>query len=220
LTKLLFNGKLRPFPAKNKQPSTAMNESATTQIKDTTANPAPLGLLGFGMTTVLLNLHNAGFYELNSMILAMGICYGGIAQVIAGIMEWKKGNTFATTAFISYGFFWLSLVALILLPKLNLAAPTDETSKAAYLAMWGLFTAVMFLGTFRLNRALQVVFGTLTILFFLLAIGDATGASAGFKHFTGFEGLVCGFAAIYTGLAQVLNELAGKIILPLGPVKK
>ena len=197
-----------------------MNESATTQIKDTTANPAPLGLLGFSMTTVLLNLHNAGFYELNAMILAMGICYGGIAQVIAGIMEWKKGNTFATTAFISYGFFWLSLVVLIVLPKLNLAAPTDETSKAAYLAMWGLFTAVMFLGTFRINRALQVVFGTLTILFFLLAIGDFTNASAGFRHFTGFEGLVCGFAAIYTGLAQVLNELAGKIVLPLGVLKK
>src|SRR5271168_4293549 len=94
-----------------------MTESAT-QIKDTTANPAPLGLLGFGMTTVLLNFHNAGYYELNSMILAMGICYGGIAQIIAGMMEWKKGNTFATTAFISYGFFWLSLVALILLPKI------------------------------------------------------------------------------------------------------
>src|SRR5437764_8092151 len=95
-----------------------MNESIT-QIKDMTANPAPLWLLGFGMTTVLLNLHNAGFYELNSMILAMGICYGGIAQVIAGLMEWKKGNTFAATAFISYGFFWLSLVVMILLPKIE-----------------------------------------------------------------------------------------------------
>ena len=197
-----------------------MSEPTLTQIKDTTANPAPLGLLGFGMTTVLLNLHNAGFYELNGMILAMGICYGGIAQVIAGIMEWKKNNTFAATAFISYGFFWLSLVALIVLPKLNLAAPADETAMASYLALWGLFTAVMFLGTFRLSRALQVVFGTLTILFFLLAIGDYTGASADFKHFTGYEGLVCGFAAMYTGLAQVLNELYGKIILPLGPVKK
>ena len=201
-----------------------MNESTVTQIKDTTANPAPLGLLGFGMTTVLLNLHNAGFYELNTMILAMGMCYGGLAQIIAGIMEWKKGNTFATTAFISYGFFWLSLVALIVLPKLNFIQPpiaaADEKAMAAYLALWGIFTAVMFLGTFRLNRALQVVFGTLTVLFFLLAYGDFTGASAGFKHFTGYEGLVCGFAAIYTGLAQVLNELAGKIVLPLGVVKK
>src|SRR6266481_9225164 len=153
-----------------------MNESIT-QIKDNTANPAPLGLLAFGMTTVLLNLHNAGFYELNSMILAMGICYGGLAQIIAGMMEWRKGNTFATTAFISYGFFWLSLVALIVLAKLGWGAPSDETAMAAYLAIWGLFTAVMFIGTLQLNRALQVVFATLTILFFMLAIGDYTGAS-------------------------------------------
>jgi succinate-acetate transporter protein len=197
-----------------------MNES-TTQIKDTTGNPAPLGLLGFGMTTVLLNFHNAGFYELNSMILAMGICYGGTAQVIAGIMEWKKGNTFATTAFVSYGFFWLSLVALVLLPKIIPTVPaTNETALAVYLTVWGLFTAVMFLGTFRLNRALQVVFGTLTVLFVLLAIGDFTEAGPDFKHFTGYEGLVCGFSAIYTGLAQILNELYGKTILPLGLVKK
>ena len=86
--------------------------------------------------------------------------------------------------------------------------------------MWGLFTVVMFIGTLRLNRALQAVFGTLTILFFMLAIGDFTGASAGFKHLTGYEGIVCGFSAIYAGLAQVLNELFGKTVLPLGPVKK
>ena len=196
-----------------------MNESVT-QIKDTTANPAPLGLLGFGMTTVLLNLHNAGFYELNSMVLAMGICYGGAAQIIAGIMEWRKSNTFAATAFISYGFFWLSLVTLIVLAKLGWGAPSDETAMAAYLAIWGLFTAVMFIGTLQLNRALQVVFGTLAILFFLLAYGDYTNASAGFKHFTGYEGIVCGFSAIYTGLAQVLNELFGKTVLPLGHVRK
>jgi len=186
-----------------------MNESAT-QIKDPTGNPAPLGLLGFGMTTVLLNFHNAGFFEINSMILAMGICYGGIAQIIAGSMEWRKGNTFATTAFTSYGLFWLSLVALIVLPKIGWSAKTDDTAMAAYLAMWGLFTAVMFIGTLRLNRALQVVFATLTILFFLLAYGDFANASAGFKHFTGYEGIFCGFSAIYTGLAQVLNELFPK----------
>ena len=195
-----------------------MSETTITQFKDTTANPAPLGLMGFGMTTVLLNLHNAGFYELNSMILAMGVCYGGVAQIIAGIMEWKKSNTFAATAFISYGFFWLSLVMLILLPKWNLAGAADATSMSAYLAIWGLFTGVMFIGTLRLNRALQLVFATLTVLFFLLAIGDFTGAGPGFKHFTGYEGIICGLAAIYTGLAQVLNELFAKIVLPLGPV--
>ena len=196
-----------------------MNESAT-QLRDTTGNPAPLGLLGFGMTTVLLNLHNAGFYELNSMILAMGICYGGDAQVVAGIMEWRKANTFATTAFLSYGFFWFSLVTLIILAKLGWAPPSNDTAMAAYLAMWGVFTAVMFIGTFRLHIAGQIVFGSLTILFFLLAIGDFTGAGPGFKHFTGYEGIFCGFSAIYAGLAQVLNELYGKIVLPLGPVTK
>src|SRR6266540_4212760 len=197
----------------------AMNESVT-QIKDTTGNPAPLGLLGFGMTTVLLNLHNAVFYELNSMILAMGICYGGAAQIFAGIMEWRKGNTFARTDFISYGLFWFSLVTLIILAKLGWATPTNDTAMAAYLAMWGLFTAVMFVGTLRLHVAGQVVFGSLTILFFLLAIGDFINAGPDFRHFTGYEGIFCGLSAIYAGLAQVLNEVFGKIVLPLGPVEK
>jgi uncharacterized protein len=196
-----------------------MNDS-TTHLKDTTANPAPLGLLGFGMTTVLLNLHNAGFYELNSMILAMGICYGGTAQIVAGIMEWRKGNTFATTAFLSYGLFWFSLVVLIILPKLGWATATSENAMAAYLFMWGLFTAVMFIGTLRLHIAGQVVFGSLTILFFLLALGDFINAGPGFKQFAGYEGIFCGFSAIYAGLAQVLNELYGRVILPLGLVMK
>jgi uncharacterized protein len=196
-----------------------LNESVT-QIKDTTGNPAPLGLLGFGMTTVLLNVHNAGFYDLNSMVLAMGFCYGGLAQIIAGIMEWRKNNTFAATAFVSYGLFWLSLVTMIILTKLGWGAASNETAMAAYLAMWGLFTAVMFIGTLRLHVAGQVVFGSLTILFFLLAIGDFTGSGPGFRHFTGYEGIFCGFSAMYAGLAQVLNELYGKIVLPLGTVKK
>jgi len=196
-----------------------MNETVI-ELRDKTGNPAPLGLLGFGMTTVLLNLHNAGFYELNSMILAMGICYGGAAQIVAGIMEWRKGNTFATTAFLSYGLFWLSLVTLIILAKLGWATPSNDTAMAAYLAMWGLFTAVMFIGTLRMHVAGQVVFGSLTILFFLLAIGDYINAGSDFKHFTGYEGIFCGFSAIYTGLAQVLNEVLGKVVLPLGPVGK
>src|SRR5579862_7609507 len=111
-----------------------MTESTAIQVKVNTANPAPLGLFGFGMTTVLLNLHNAGFYKMNTMILAMGICYGGAAQVIAGVMGWKKNNTFGTTAFTSYGFFWLSLVALVLMKKLDPALATEEHAMAAYLA--------------------------------------------------------------------------------------
>lgn len=188
------------------------------KTQDLTANPAPLGLMGFGMTTVLLNIHNAGFYGLGSMILAMGLCYGGFAQIIAGIMEWKKGNTFATTAFISYGFFWLSLVALIVMPKIGLAEAPSELAMVAYLIMWGLFTAVLFFGTLKLNRALQVVFSSLTVLFFLLAIGHITNSST-IKIIAGYEGIFCGLSAIYTGLAQVLNEVYGKVVAPIGPVK-
>jgi succinate-acetate transporter protein len=91
--------------------------------------------------------------RLGSMILAMGIFYGGLAQIIAGIEEWKKNNTFGATAFTSYGFFWLTLVALLVLPKMGLAEASDKTAMAAYLAMWGLFTAVMFIGTLKANRA-------------------------------------------------------------------
>jgi succinate-acetate transporter protein len=194
-----------------------MNNNAITSIADQTGNPAPLGLLGFGMTTVLLNVHNAGFFALSTMILAMGIFYGGIAQVIAGIMEWKKGNTFATTAFISYGFFWLTLVALILMPEHHLGTAADNNAMGTFLFMWGLFTAVMFIGTLKLNRALQIVFGSLTILFFLLTIADFTG-SALIKQIAGYEGIFCGLSAIYAGLAQVLNEVYGKTVAPLGPM--
>ena len=135
-------------------------------------------------------------------------------------MEWRKGNTFATTAFLSYGLFWLSLVTLVVLTKLGWGAASDDTAMAAYLFMWGLFTAVMFIGTSRLHVAGQVVFGSLTILFFLLAIGDFINAGPGFRQFTGYEGIFCGFSAIYAGLAQLLNEIYGKVVLPLGPVEK
>jgi succinate-acetate transporter protein len=194
-----------------------MSNEAVTQVKnlDFTANPAPLGLLGFGMTTVLLNLHNAGFFALGSMILAMGIFYGGLAQIIAGIEEWKKNNTFGATAFTSYGLFWMTLVALLVLPKMGLAEAPSKAAMAAYLLMWGLFTGVMFIGTLKANRALQVIFLTLTVLFALLALGDLTG-NATITMIAGYEGILCGFSAIYAGLAQVLNEMYKKTVAPLG----
>ena len=194
------------------------NEVQIERQVDVTANPGPLGLMGFGMTTVLLNFHNAGVFELNSMILAMGFFYGGFAQIFAGFMEWKKGNTFALTAFTSYGFFWLTLVFLIVLPKFDLIEATGMPAMGAYLIMWGIFTAVLFIGTLKINRALQVVFASLTILFFLLAIGDLTGNET-IKIIAGYEGIFCGFSAIYTALAQVLNEVYGKTVAPIGPVE-
>jgi succinate-acetate transporter protein len=186
-------------------------------VNEKLANPAPLGLLGFGMTTVLLNLHNAGFYPLDSMILAMGLVYGGLAQVIAGIMEYKNGNTFGTTAFSSYGLFWWSLVLLLVLPQTKIwdvSAVIDSTAMAAYFFMWGLFTFIMFFGTLKKNRALQFVFLSLAVLFFLLTAKELTG-STDLGIVAGYEGIICGLSAIYLALAEVLNEAHGKIVLPI-----
>jgi succinate-acetate transporter protein len=149
------------------------------------------------------------------MILAMGMFYGGLGQIIAGIMEWKKSNTFGMTAFISFGLFWETLVALLILPKLGLADATSANGMAAYFAMWGLFTFIMFIGSLKANRALQVVLGLLTVLFFLLAISEITG-NANVLTIAGYEGLLTGFAAIYAGLGQVLNEMYKKTVAPLG----
>jgi len=190
-------------------------------VNERLANPAPLGLLGFGMTTVLLNIHNAGFYPLNSMILAMGLAYGGLAQVIAGIFEYKKGNTFGTVAFSSYGLFWWSLVILIILPRSALYYPqipgTSDQAMAAYFFMWGLFTFVMFFGTLKANRAIQFVFMSLAILFFLLTARDLTGNTT-IATIAGYEGIICGLSAVYTALAEVLNEVHGRIVIPICPV--
>lgn len=192
-------------------------------ITEKLANPAPLGLLGFGLTTVLLNLHNAGFFGLDTMILAMGLAYGGLAQVVVGIMEFRRGNTFGTVAFTSYGLFWWSLVALLILPSITffsgLKTPA-ETAMAAYFFMWGLFTFGMFLGTLKKNRALQFVFATLALLFFMLVARELTGNpilinEITFNTLVGIEGVICGLSAVYLGLAEVLNETYGKTVLPI-----
>ena len=181
------------------------------------SNPAPLGLMGFGMTTVLLNIHNAGFFPVSAMILSMGIFYGGIAQLIAGILEFRKGNTFGTTAFTSYGLFWITLVALWVFPEFGWVKgeATGAGYMGWYLFLWGVFTFFMWIGTFNKNKVLQFIFLTLWILFLLLAIRDWTG-SAMIGTIAGWEGMVCGASAIYLAMAEVLNETREKQILPIG----
>ena len=188
------------------------------QIVDTTSNPAPLGLCAFGMTTVILNIHNIGFTELDSMIIGMGIFFGGFGQILAGLMEFKKNNTFGTTAFTAYGVFWLTLATLIILPKMGVIESPTPIAMGFYLTIWGLFTLMLFIGTFRISKALQLVFGSLSILFFLLALGDFTGNPI-FTVIAGYEGIICGHIAIYAGLAQVINELYKKEVFPLGIVR-
>ena len=138
------------------------------------ANPAPIGLVCFGMTTVLLNLHNAGIIELSVVIAAMGFAIGGVAQIIAGIFELRQGNTFAGTAFTLYGCFWWSLVFIWFNPS-DVMYEADGPSMGFYLLLWGVFSLFMFIGSLKHNRALQFVFLTLTILFFGLASTAAIG---------------------------------------------
>jgi len=178
-----------------------------------TANPAPLGLAGFALTTILLNIHNAGFYGISVMIMGMGVFYGGIAQIIAGIMEYRQGNTFGTVAFVSYGSFWLSLVFIWTMPVHGLPA-ADAVSMGWYLAVWGLFTFILFIGTLNGKTIGKLVFGSLTILFFLLALANFTGSHA-IHTIAGFEGIVCGALALYEAAALVINEKRGKQVLPL-----
>ena len=176
------------------------------------SNPGPLGLLSFGMTTVLLNLHNAGIIPMSIVIIAMGFAIGGLAQIIAGVLEFKNGNTFAGTAFTAYGLFWWSLV--LIKTNTNAKLAVDLDSMGYYLLLWGLFTLFMFIGTLKHNRITQIVFGSLTVLFMLLAIGDFTRLEI-VTTIAGIVGIFCGLSAIYSAIGQIINEEYGRIIFKL-----
>ncbi|MDR0561976.1 MAG: acetate uptake transporter [Spirochaetaceae bacterium] len=187
--------------------------STNSQTKKT-ANPGPLGLLGFGMTTVLLNLHNAGIIELSIVIVAMGFAVGGAAQIIAGVTEFQLGNTFGGTAFTAYGFFWWSLCIIWINPFKPAINAADGTSMGFYLLLWGIFTLFMFFGTLAHNRITQLVFLSLAVLFFLLSIGDFTGNHE-FNRIGGYVGIICGASAIYSAVGQIVNGEFNKTIFPL-----
>ena len=190
-----------------------MNETTPHAVRR--ANPAPIGLMGFGLTTVLLNLCNAGLLSLSAAVLAMGLFFGGLAQFVAGLLEYPSGNTFGMTAFVSYGAFWITLVALIALPHTGIISASNHAMMGAYLSLWGLFSIVMFFGTLRLTRTHQFIFATLVILFFLLAFTEFTGSKV-LGHIAGWEGIVCGFSAIYLAAAEILEAQFGRWILPVG----
>ncbi len=199
--------------AQNLAKHTKMNETIT--IKDTTANPGPLGLVAFGMTTILLNLHNAGLFEMNTMIMAMGIFIGGMIQIFVGMMEWKKNNLFGLMAFTSYGAFWLSLVGLMILTKLGWGEASSKPAMAWYLTVWGIFSLALFFVAKRASWALTLVFATVVLLFALLAAANFTESHA-IHTLAGYVGIVCGSLALYTGIAELYVVVFGKEILPLG----
>ena len=187
-------------------------------MTDEIANPAPLGLAGFGLTTLVLNIVNAGIIPKESvgMVLPMGLFYGGLAQFLAGMWEFKKGNTFGATAFGSFGAFWMSFATMEILIYYGALGTVPDGGIAVLLIAWGIFTGFMSVGTFKINRALQVVFVTLTLLFFLLAIGVY---SPTVHKIAGFEGIFCALSALYTCAAIVINTTWGRDVLPLGEVK-
>ncbi len=185
---------------------------------DILSNPSPIGLLAFGLTTTLFSLYHTGTYPLDNTMLAMGVGYGGLIQIIVGFMEWKRQHAFGATAFTSFGLFWLSLLAITIISDTRFIELPKNSAMTAYLILWGLFSAILFVGALKLNRSLQCVLGSLTLLFLLFATGTATGSPA-ITIIAGWAGVSCGLAAIYTGLAQILNDVLGRAVVPLGEHK-
>jgi len=183
------------------------------------ANPAPLGLGGFALTTFVLNVHNAGLIDIGAA-LPLGLFYGGLAQLVAGFLEFRTGNTFGMTAFASYGAFWISLAGMVLMEMNKVIRP--EASKGwllTTLIAWSIFTFVLWIGTFKHNKALIWVFTTLIILFVLLDVAVWTGNKT-ITHIAGWEGIFCACTAWYLMAALILNDSYGRTVLPVGPVQQ
>ena len=185
------------------------------------ANPAPLGLCGFALTTFVLSSINAGWFPATgtNIVVGLALFYGGLAQLCAGMWEFRSGNTFGATAFSSYGAFWLSFAAIFIPGTGILAAITPALHQAlgVYLLGWTIFTGLMFIGTFRLNGALIAVFGLLFLTFLLLTIGEL-GASTGAHQIGGYLGVLTAIAAWYTALAGVLASIRSPLQLPVFPM--
>ena len=183
-------------------------------LMDQTANPAPLGLCAFGTTTVLLSLANAGVIGLTSPILAMALLYGGIAQIIAGLMEWKKNNNFGFLTFVSFGTFWITFAGVLTLPVLGLAKPPAPVDLAAYLAVWGIVAFGLLVCTLNMHRSLQLTVLAVFLTIALLVAAELT-ESGMIKLGAGIMGLIAGGLALYIGLGQVINEIHNRKIIPV-----
>jgi succinate-acetate transporter protein len=181
---------------------------------DNTANPAPLGLCAFGMTTILLSIHNAGVTALSSPIVAMAVFYGGLAQLIVGLMEWKKNNTFGMVTFGSFGLFWISFAAILVMPALGLAAAPTTLDLAAFLAVWGVLIVGLFICSLRMHRILQVTLAAVVLLVVLLVAANLSGIHV-VHTLAGIMGIIAGGLALYMGIGAVINEIYGSRVVPV-----
>jgi succinate-acetate transporter protein len=183
------------------------------------ANPGALGLFAFALTTFLLSMVNANFVNkgVAPMVVAVALTTGGIAQLLAGMWEFRCGNTFGATAFTMYGGFWLSYWALVQFFAKDIPVKEVGNAVGLWLIAWGLLTALFFIASFKTNRAINVVFAVLFITFMLLGIGNA-GSHTTMIHWGGYFGLITAACAAYTGLAVVTNETFDRTILPVKPL--
>jgi succinate-acetate transporter protein len=183
------------------------------------ANPAPLGLAGFAMTTFVLSMFNSNLVGSagEPVVLGLALAYGGLAQLLAGMWEFRAGNTFGAVAFSSYGAFWISFWALVVFYAKDLTASSVDPAIGLYLWAWAIFTAYMMVASLRVSGAVLLVFVLLTVTFILLAIGQ-TGAHTTVTHWGGYLGIATAIAAWYASFAAVINSTFGKVVLPLYPL--
>jgi succinate-acetate transporter protein len=185
------------------------------------ANPAPLGLAAFALTTFVLSMFNAGLLGPGGepIVFGLALAYGGLAQLLAGMWEFRAGNTFGATAFCSYGAFWLSFWAFVEFFEKSVPAADAGHAVGLYLICWGVFTAYMFIPSLRTNMALAAVFGLLALTFFVLGIGNA-GDHSGIIKAGGWLGLATAVVAWYASLAEVSNATFGRVVFPVGPLRR
>ena len=186
-----------------------------------TADPAPLGLAGFALTTFVLSMFNAGLVDKKGLPIVFGLAlaYGGVAQLLAGLWEFRKGNTFGATAFSSYGAFWLSYWAFVTFFAKDVPAANAGSAVGLYLIGWGIFTAYMWIASFRTTAAINLVFLLLAITYFLLGIGEATG-NTGVGKLGGWVGLATAVAAWYASFAAVANFTFGRELVPVRQLRR
>jgi hypothetical protein len=186
----------------------------------TPADPGPLGLAGFAMTTFVLSMFNSQLVSEGgeSVVLGLALAYGGIAQLLAGMWEFRTGNTFGALAFSSFGAFWISFFVLVTFFAADLPAADAGHAIGLYLWAWGIFTAYMFIASLRTTGAVALVFFLLTITFILLAIGDSGGHEDVTKA-GGYVGIATAIAAWYASFAGVCNSTFGRTVVPVWPLK-
>jgi len=187
----------------------------------TPADPGPLGLAAFALTTFVLSMFNAGLLSSagEPVVLGLALAYGGFAQIVAGIWEFRTGNTFGATAFVSYGAFWLSFWAFVAFYQAKVPAGEVAAAVGLYLIAWGVFTAYMFIASLRTTAAIAAVFALLTVTYLLLGIGEAT-ETTGITKAGGFVGLATAVAAWYASFAGVANSTFRRTILPVRPLSQ